>query len=77
LLTSFRVIRILCNLWEIHYGGLKCPRRKYICNWVASLICRAENRVSWSRCTFSVPVVKDYESTWRLNLFKFTNGIAV
>ena len=58
LFTSFSIIRILRYFWEIHYGGLKCPRRKYICNWVASLICRSENWVSWSRGTFSVPVVK-------------------
>ena len=64
LFTSFSIIRILRYFWEVHYGGLKCPRRKYICNWVASLICRSENRVSWSRGTFGVSVVKNQISTW-------------
>jgi hypothetical protein len=50
----FIVIAVLGDARKIFNGGLKGPQRKDISNWVAALICRAKNWVSWSGCTFSI-----------------------
>lgn len=45
--ASFRVISVLGYLGKVLHGLFQSPEGKYICNRVATLIRRPEDRICW------------------------------
>jgi hypothetical protein len=75
LAPRFNIVLVLSHPGKVLHSLFQCPERKYISNWIATLICRSEDRICGSGRTFGVSTAGGLDSSGKDD--GHTNGIAV